>query len=131
MGTRGPNEAKTILTVSFLIGIIYKPKISIYLSKDALYSTPIFSEVMSADRFELIMKFFHFNEISTYNPTDESRDHFCKVRPLIGVLRKRCQTAYYPEQNLNVDESLVLFKGRSDFEQFIRTKRARFEVKLY
>ena len=30
-----------------------------------------------------------------------------------------------------VDESLVLFKGRLSFRQFIRTKRARFGIKIY
>ena len=33
--------------------------------------------------------------------------------------------------NLSVDESLVLFKGRLKFKQYIKTKRARFGIKLY
>ena len=33
--------------------------------------------------------------------------------------------------NLSVDESLVLFKGRLHFKQFIHTKRACFGIKLY
>ena len=32
---------------------------------------------------------------------------------------------------LSVDQSLVLFKGRVKFRQYIKTKRARFGIKLY
>ena len=38
---------------------------------------------------------------------------------------------WYPGQHLSVDESLVLFKGRVKFRQYIKTKRARFGIKLY
>ena len=58
------NEIKTFLGVLLLMGIVYKPKMRMYLSKDALYSTRIFSEVMSRNRFELIVNFFHFNDNS-------------------------------------------------------------------
>ena len=125
------NEIKTFLGVLLLMGIVYKPKMRMYWSKDALYSTPLFSEVMSPDRFELIMKFFHFNDNSTYNPTEENRDSLHKVQPLIEALHERCQKVYYPGQNLSVDEMLVLFKGRLHFKLFIGTKRARFGIKLY
>ena len=53
------------------------------------------------------------------------------MRALAEALRERCQKAYYPGQNLSVDESLVLFKGRLHFKEFIRTKRTRFGIKLY
>ena len=125
------NEIKTFLGVLLLMGIVYKPKMCMYWLKDALYSTPIFSEVMSCNRFELIMKFFHFNDNSTYNPTEENRDSLHKVQPLIEALHERCQKVYYPGQNLSVDELLVLFKGRLHFKLFIGTKRARFGIKLY
>ena len=32
---------------------------------------------------------------------------------------------------MSVDEPLVLFKGRLKFHQYIKTKRARFGIKLY
>ena len=125
------NEIKTFLVVLLLMGIVYKPKMRMYWSKDALYSTPTFSEVMSHNRFELIMKFFHFKDNSPYNPTNENRDRLHKVQPLIEALHERCQKVYYPGQNFSVDEWLVLFKGRLHFKQLICTKRARFGIKLY
>ena len=36
-----------------------------------------------------------------------------------------------PGNNVSIDESLVLFKGRLSFQQYIKSKRARFGIKLY
>ena len=79
------------------------------------------------------MKFLHFNdnENPNYSPNDENRDRLHKVRPLINLLKEQTQRVYHPGKNLSVDESLVLYKGRLQFRQFIRTKRARFGIKLY
>ena len=125
------NEMKTFFGVLLLMGIIFKPSIRMYWSMDTIYSTPIFGQVMKRDRFELIMKFLHFNNNATYDPADENRDRLHKVRPLLDSLRERCRKVYYPGKNLSVDESLVLFKGRLHFKQFIRTKQARFGIKLF
>ena len=38
---------------------------------------------------------------------------------------------YSPGKSLSMDESLVLFKGRLSFRQYISSKRARFGIKLY
>ena len=56
-----------------------------------------------------------------------------KVRPLIKLLRECCERVYTytPGQNVSFDESLVLFKVRLHFKQYIRTKRALFGIKLY
>ena len=36
-----------------------------------------------------------------------------------------------PEQNISVDESLMLFKGRLLMKQYIPLKRARFGIKIF
>jgi len=36
-----------------------------------------------------------------------------------------------PFENLVIDESLLLWKGRLSFKQFIRTKRHRFGIKFF
>ncbi|KAJ8976674.1 hypothetical protein NQ317_004757 [Molorchus minor] len=38
---------------------------------------------------------------------------------------------FYPFANLVIDESLVLFKGRLRFKQYIKSKRHRFGIKLF
>ena len=94
---------------------------------------PIFSQVMNRNRFNLILKFLHFNnnEDSTFDQDDGNRDRLHKVRPLINIFRDRTKSVYSPGKNLSVDESLVLFKGRLQFKQYIKTKHARFRIRLY
>ena len=38
---------------------------------------------------------------------------------------------YYLGKKLSIGKSLVLFKGRLNFKQYIKTKRARFGIKLF
>ena len=127
------NEMKTFLGLIFLMGVVYKPRLSMYWSTDELYSTPIFSQVMTRDRFLVLLKFWHFadNMDPSYDVRDPNRDKLHKVRPLIDMMRSRCKRVYAPGKYLSVDESLVLFKGRLGFKQYIRTKRARFGIKMY
>ena len=126
-------EMKKFIGIVLLMGIIYKPSIPMYWSTDELYSTPIFSELMSRNRFQLILKFLHFNNNldPTYDIQDENRDRLHKIRPVLNLIRRQCKSVWYPGQHLSVDESLVLFKGRVQFRQYIKTKRARFGIKLY
>lgn len=46
-------------------------------------------------------------------------------------LKTNFQNHFYSFQNLVIDESMVLFKGRLSFKQYIKTKRHRFGIKLY
>ena len=116
-----------------LMGIVHKPTISMYRSVDAIYLTPIYSQVMKRDRFYLILKFLHFNnnEDPSYDKDDDNRDKLHKVRPLIEIFRYVAKSVHCPGKYLSVDESLVLFKGRLQFKQYIKTKHARFGIKLY
>lgn len=126
-------EMKKFFGLVILMGIVYKPSLPLYWSTDELYYTPIFSKVMTRDRFYLLQKFLHFNNNLDpgYDPNDDERDRLHKVRPFIEMIQERCRKVYYPGKHLSVDESLVLFKGRLHFKQYIKTKRARFGIKLY
>ena len=78
-------------------------------------------------------KFFHFNnnEDPNCNRNHRNRDRSHKVRPFIDPMPKQFREVYSPGKNLSVNGSLVLYKGRLHFKQFIRTKRAKFGIKLY
>ena len=115
------NELQVFIGLVILMGIVHKPNINSYWSRDELYNTPIFLKVMPRDRFKVILRFLHFNDNATYNVENADRDHLHKVRPLLDLMRKHCQKVYGPGRFLSVDESLVLFKGRVHFRQYIKT----------
>ena len=47
------------------------------------------------------------------------------------MVRQKFNSVYYPPENLMVDESLVLYNRRLPFRQYIRTKSARYGIKMF
>ena len=54
-----------------------------------------------------------------------------KINLVYSLLNNLFADVFYPYQNLVVDESLLLFKGRLRFRQFIPSKRSRFGIKFF
>ena len=108
------NEIKALLGLCILMGIVSKPRVSMFRSTDSFYYTPIFWQVMSRKRFQLLQRFLHFenNQDPRYNPNDPNRDRLFKIRTLMDMVRQGFNSVYYPPEYLTVDDSLVLYKGR-------------------
>ena len=128
-----PEEVRTFLGVCVLMGLIHKPRIWMYWSTDTLYNTPFFGQLMTRTRFLLLNKFLHFqdNQHPGYDSNDPYRDRPFKIRDIMNMLKERFNTVYYPPEHITVDESLILFKGRLLFKQYIKSKRSRFGIKFY
>jgi len=86
---------------------------------------------MARDRFLHLLRFLHFADNDVTDATDPNCDRLHKIHAFVNAIHARCAAVYSPSQDLCVDESLVLFKGRVAFKQFIRNKRARFGIKLF
>ena len=65
------------------------------------------------------------------NETVSEKDRIRKVRSVVEYLNTRFQQLYIPEENIVIDESLMKFRGRLKYTQFIASKRARFGIKFY
>ncbi|XP_045778429.1 piggyBac transposable element-derived protein 4-like [Maniola jurtina] len=87
-----------------------------------------FGELMGYNRFLLLKRCLHFVD-NTSLPAHTNKLH--KVMPVIEHLNQRFSSLYLPEQNVAIDESLLLWKGRLSFAQLIATKRARVGIKSY
>ncbi|CAK9816580.1 PiggyBac transposable element-derived protein 4 [Anthophora quadrimaculata] len=74
----------------------------------------------------ILLKMLHFN-----NNNIRSDDPLIKIRPIIDLLKNSFAQSFYPYQDLCIDESLMLFKGRCYFKQFIPSKRSRFGIKSF
>jgi len=64
------DEMFVVLALFMLMGIIQKPTLRSYFSKNYILVTPIFGFIISMDRFESICNFMHFNNndhIGTYH----------------------------------------------------------------
>ena len=125
-------ELRKFFGLTLLMGLIRKPVIAMYWSQDPLYATPLFGEIMSRNRYQLLLKFLHFNDNEKApKANDPERDRLYKIRPLLDHMFEKFQEVYDLAQEVAIDESLLLWKGRLLFKQYLPLKRSRFGVKLY
>jgi hypothetical protein len=54
-----------------------------------------------------------------------------KIFPVISHLNKTFQELYLPNQDISIDESLTLWKGRLSFKQYLTLKASKFGIKTY
>ena len=81
--------------------------------------------------FFSICIFLDFSDNDLCGINDPQCDRLHKIRPFLDMLKANCASVFSPDRDLCVHESLVLFKGKVAFKQYIRTKRARFGLKLF
>ncbi|KAL0278099.1 UNVERIFIED_CONTAM: hypothetical protein PYX00_000008 [Menopon gallinae] len=58
-------------------------------------------------------------------------DRLYKIKPIIDKLRDNYRKYYDPPETLCIDESIIPFRGRVLFRQYIKNKRHRYGVKLF
>ena len=115
------------LSTFMLMARMKKFKIKDDWSTDPLIATPIFGDIMPTDRFLPLLKFLQFNN-NRYQPEG---DRSYKIKPVLQGFKQKFRRVFVPYQNLCMDESLVLHKGRLSFKQYIPSKRSRFGIQLF
>lgn len=121
----GIPELKIFLGLLFHMGTIPLSRLQDYWKTHRLFSIKIFGEQMSRNRFLLIMRCLHFTSDT------ESEDTLYKIRSVIDYFNNKMNQCYYPAKELSLDESMVLWRGRLRFKQFIKNKRHKYGIKLY
>lgn len=107
-----------------------KPSYELYFTRRESIETPFFTKIMKESRFSLLMKFLHFADNNLMQENVPSRKLY-KVKPILDHMRRKFMTTYIPEKYISVDESLVGWKGRLQWKQYIPSKRKRFGMKLF
>ncbi|XP_063597902.1 piggyBac transposable element-derived protein 4-like [Penaeus indicus] len=120
------NEMRIFLCLCMAMAHVKKHRINDYWSTDFLISTPIFGTIMSRDRFLLILRHLHFSD----NQNDANH-RLSKIGRVMIDIRHKFSTKFKPFQDLCIDESLVLWRGRLVFRQYMPNKRHRFGLKLF
>ena len=122
-------EMYVFIALTMVMGVVVMPRIHMYWNHHLVWGGPqIFcATVMSRNRFYSIMKFLRFSRLGDVivgNPRS-------RIEPFLEILRRKCQEALHVGEHIAIDESLILWKGRLHFRQFIKTKRKRFGIKVY
>ena len=96
---------------------------------DELLRTPIFNHMMSRNRFEDLLLGLHFVDNLDQKISRASR--FWKLGKIWNAIMQKFKHLVTPGEFLSIDESLLKFKGKLSFRQYMPFKRARFGVKFF
>lgn len=122
------SELHKFLGLTLLMAQCKFPTIRDAFSKNPLYFHPIFPVTMSGKRYQTLLRTFNCH---TPNPEIEEGDKLVKVKRLVDALIESFNAAFLPGKDLSLDESLLLFRGRLSFRQYIKTKAAKYGIKFY
>lgn len=117
------NEFKKFLAINLLMGIKKLPSIRDFWSTKEILRDKYIASVMPRDRFNWILTNFHLNDNASQPKRGTPEyDKLYKVRPLINVLSETFLSSYLPSKHQSIDESMIKFKGRSGFRQYMPLK---------
>uniref|UniRef100_A0A674BS31 PiggyBac transposable element-derived protein domain-containing protein n=1 Tax=Salmo trutta TaxID=8032 RepID=A0A674BS31_SALTR len=121
------SEMYTFLVTVLLMGIVKKNSLREYSSTDPMFATPFFATLFSKDCFLVLLQCLHFIN----NATAILSDPLYKIRNVLTSLTSAFGRVFVPYKDLCIDVSLMLWKGRLVFPQYIPSKRHRFGVKFF
>lgn len=126
------DEMRAFLALLLLTGISKRSSFELYWSTDPLIDMKGFREVMSRDRFMVILQFFHLVNNDNQLPRgDANYDKAFKIRSIIDYLVPKWQMYFGPDKELSVDESMIPFKGRTSRMQYMPAKPTKWGLKAW
>ena len=103
-------EMCQFLGILLHMGCVKLPTFEHYWSTNILYRIPIFSKVMPRNKFQLILRFWHFIDNNTAGP-----GRLRKIVPIVEHLNNTMNTIYIPDKDHSIDESMMLWRSRLVF----------------
>lgn len=94
-----------------------------------LFDFHIFRNTINRNRFTLFLKVIHFCQYPGQNEGPSSRLY--KIDKITNYFNKNMEDLYQPLKNLSIDKSMILWRKRFVFCQYIKSKRHKYGIKLY
>ena len=80
----------------------------------------------------MMLKFLHINDNSMYKKKGEpGHDSLFKIRPFLEQLFHNFQAAYTLHREISVDETMISYKGRIGFIQYMPKKPKKWGLKAF
>ena len=124
-------EIEELLGVLVYMGVVRLPSLDTYFSTDALFRCTAVSSVFTRQRFRELMTCLHLNDNDNAIPRDQpGHDKLFKVRPLIDAVNQTSKE-YALHRQFSIDESMIAFKGRLGFKQYMPLKPIKKGIKVW
>ncbi|XP_031331299.1 piggyBac transposable element-derived protein 4-like [Photinus pyralis] len=97
---------------------------------DPAYCRPIIPACLSRNRYSFITKFIRYDNFETREQR-KLQDRLAPIRDIFDILVSNCKTALNPSSHMCVDEQLVPFRGRAPFRVYMKSKPAKYGIKIW
>lgn len=125
-------EIIKFLVLTVAMGIVSFPSLQQYWSTSWPFHSYNFNKIMARDRFLLLLQFFHLADNSASVPRGSPGfDKLYKLRRLITMLTTKFKTTLNLSRELAIDESIIGFKGRLSFLQYMPKKPTKWGMKAW
>ena len=112
--------------------VISYPTLQQYWCRSWPFPTSTFSSIMPRDCFLLILKFLHLTNNNNQIPLGHpEHDWLFILRSFMTALITCFKLLYRPHKEISVDESMISYKGRLSFLQYIPKKPKKWEMKAW
>lgn len=82
---------------------------------------------MSRNKFELILRFWHFEN----NDSADKTDRLYKIRKLLNIANDIFKNVHQPGEIIAIDKSMIPYHDRLKFRQYISNKTHKYGVKFF
>ena len=101
----------------------HRNTVSLWSERDG---PPACRATMSRERFLLIKRFFRTDDRNRRDPNDP----LSPVRHVWNIFSEKIKEYYTPKPNLTIDEQLLEYHGRVQFQIYIATKPGKYGLKI-
>ena len=112
---------------------VRKPALHNYWSTTSFSRTPFFGQYLGRNKFQDILWNLHVVADTSENPPPglPNHDPLAKVWLLFTMCQDNFKVTYKPVENLSINESTMVYKGRVKFLQYSKNKPNHFHIKLF
>lgn len=100
----------------------------LFSNKDG-FGLEIFYGTMSLERFNFLLRTIRFDDIGTRTER-RALDKFAAFREVFQIFVANCEKNYSLSCSTTIDEQLVPFRGKCPFRQYIKSKPAKYGIKI-
>lgn len=120
------DELRNFIAIVMWMGLDQKPTLAHYWSSNPLYDGTT-RNYMSRNRLELLLRYIHFSDNENCNTADKMH----KLGSILDYLNDQFSKMYIPGDKVCIDETMMSFKGRLGFKQYIPNKRHKWGIKFF
>jgi hypothetical protein len=131
----GMEEFPAYLSICLLMGLKKLPCTRLYWARyEPLFHCPVISQTLTRDWYEQITRCLHVANApeSTKDHGSSTYDKLHKLRWIIDKVRDRFKAMWSPNQQMTMDESMVMYKGKyCPVWQYMPNKLVQFGIKVW